>query len=369
MPVRKLWVRIVVAAAAAAAAPAFLLLLLLLLAAPAPAGGEEAPLPKGASARLGKPLKLGRRGAVSAAFSPDGKRIAWVTTGAPGARQRQTATVHVWDVAGRKEKARCEFSAEEARATTAVTFADRAGKTVLLGTYHEEGGPARSTRFGVARVRAWDATTGKEVERFAGIRTALTGEFNALAVSGDGRTVVTQRVYGVQVWDAATGKLKADFAVTNEDEGGFYGQALAPGGQVLARRLNDEPVRLWDVAKGAKLHELKGAGEPLALSAGGDRLATAARGKVIFWDAGKGKEIGRLDGAAVTAAFSADGKRVAWSDKDGTARVCEAAAAAGKELAKLEGAGLWLAFAPDGQTLASVRPDGTVLLWAVPGRK
>jgi WD40 repeat protein len=325
------------------------------------ASAEDA-LPKGAAARLGKAEKLAQYAAVSTAFSPDNALVAWVTT---GTGRRNTVTVHVWDVAGREEKVRCTFTGEDARATTAVAFADR-GKLLLLGTYHEQGGPAKSTRFAVAKVRVWDVKTGKEIDRFPGIRTADTGEFQSLAAGADGKSVITQRDYEVQVWDLATGKLKRRFAVTNEDEGGFFVQAIAPGGQLLARRLNNDPLRLWDVATGKKRHELKDAGSPLALSGDGKRLATADGDKVLIWDADKGKEVARLKGSAVSAVFSSDGKRLAWAEKGGKVRVCEVA---GKEVAAFEGAGGVLALSSDGKTLATVCPDGTLLLWAVPGAK
>lgn len=322
-------------------------------------GAPDRSLPMGPVVRLGAAVEQEKYAAVSAVFSPDGKFVAWVTT---GTGERATVSVHVWDVASRKERCRCVFTAEAARATTEVAIADR-GRIVLLGTYHEQGGPARSARNGVARIRAWDATTGKELERFEGIRTDETGDFRSLAVSGDGKSVVTQRVYGVQTWDLATGKRRREFAIGNEDEGGFAFQALSPVGGLLAYRLNNDPVRLWDVAAGKRRHELKAAGAPLAVSADGKRVATCDGRKVLIWDAVKGAEMGRLDGAAVRAAFTADGRRVACSEKGGKVRVAEVG---GKEVVAFDGTGGPVAFAADGRRLATVCTDGTLLLWPVP---
>src|SRR5262245_50904146 len=119
--------------------------------------------PKGV--RLGKAQPQLRDAAQSVTFSPDGKSIAWVST--TSGADENTVTVHVWDIAGRKEACRCTFTEDTAKATTPVVFTPD-GKGILVGTYHEGGGPDKSSRGSDSRVRLWDARTGKELLRFTG---------------------------------------------------------------------------------------------------------------------------------------------------------------------------------------------------------
>jgi RNA polymerase sigma factor (sigma-70 family) len=326
---------------------------------------KEGPLPPGAVERLGKPETQTAFASSTVAYSRDGKRIAWVTTAAEKARS--TVTVHVWDTATRKEVSRCKFAEDTAMATAGVAFGPD-GKTLALATYHEEGGPGKSTRFGRTQVRLFDVDKGKELPAFNGLRGDTSDEFRTLAFAPDGKTVVTNRAWTVEVWDVASGKIDRSFEYGSEDDGGGAAYAVLSPGGVFAFCLNNDPVRLWDVTTGKKIREIKDAGSPVALSADGKVLATTGPEQIRLWSVETGKELRAVKGEAnetLLAAFSSDGKLLAWVGKDKTAHV--AATATGEEVGTFKTDGGHVAFSPDGKTLASACADGTVLLWKVPG--
>src|SRR5262245_46476579 len=70
--------------------------------------------------RLGKPQAQKQDAQAALTFSPDGKSVAWVSTREGDEENR--ITVHVWDVAGRKEVCQCRFSGDSAAATTPLAF-------------------------------------------------------------------------------------------------------------------------------------------------------------------------------------------------------------------------------------------------------
>jgi WD40 repeat protein len=329
-------------------------------------GGANDPAPP-APARLGKKQQVLKDNvSTGVTFSPDSRRIAWVTTVAQAA-PNCTVTVHVWDTATRKQVCLCEFTDDTASATAGVVFAPD-GKSLAVATYHESGGPAKSTRFGHAQVRLFDADKGKEMPGFDSQRASIDGGFCAIAFAPDGKSLTTVREFSVQVWDTSKGKLASEFEFASEDDGGGVSyEILSPDGKCFAAALGNDPVRFWDVATGKKLGEIKDAGSPLAFSPDGKVLVTAGEKQIRLWSVAKAKELGQVKGEAdpiALAAFSADGKLLAWTAKDQSVHVAEVST--GKELRAYKAEGGPVAFSPNGKTLASLCPDGTVLLWEAP---
>jgi RNA polymerase sigma factor (sigma-70 family) len=327
---------------------------------------EDPTLPKGAVARLGKPVKQTAFPTATVAYSRDGKRIAWVTTAA--GNPKSTVTVHVWDTATRKEVSRCEFAEDTAEATSSVALGPD-GKTVAIATRHEVVlGAGKSERYGVAQVRLFDADKGKEFPRFEGHRAAVGSEIRTLAFTPDGKTITTNHDMEVQVWDVESGKVVRRVAFASEDDGGGIAyEIVSPGGGVFASGLNNDPVRLWDVGTGKKIREIADAGAPHALSLDGKILAAQENRGILFWSVETGKKLGEVPGRIGprgTATFSADGKLLAWVDAEDTVHF--AAVATGQEVGGFKSEGGQVAFSPDGKTLASLCRDGTVLLWKVP---
>jgi WD40 repeat protein len=191
--------------------------------------------------------------------------------------------------------------------------------------------------------------------------------------------------------------------------------AFRPDGRRLASGSLDGTVRLWDVARGRRLHTLRGHRDRVAalafrsdgwlLVSGGDD------GTVRLWDPAAGRLLRTLSGNngwVRCLAFSPDDRLLASGQRDGTVKLWDttawqivrtlqadtdlvesvvfspdgrrlAAAGAGRAIRLWDVAGgkrvrtFWghawqvssLAFSPDGKTLASGSEDATVRLWEV----
>ena len=149
--------------------------------------------------------------------------------------------------------------------------------------------------------------------------------------------------------------------------------AFSSYGTLLASVLEDNTVKLWDVATNANIATLKGHEGVVwwvAFSPDGKMLASAGGdGTVRLWDVATNTNIATLEGheGLVTAvAFSPDGKMLASAGRDATVRLWDVAT--NTNIATLEGhtdGVVSVAFSPDGTMLASGSWDNTVKLWDV----
>jgi len=195
------------------------------------------------------------------------------------------------------------------------------------------------------------------------------GDFFAFALSPDGKAFASvggDRV--IRLWDVASGKelrqLKGHEAVVSA-------LAFAPDGKRLASGVWGGVIRLWDTASGKELHRLTGhrAGvNSLAFAPDGRWLASGGGDTLIgLWDAAAGQAVaqfGRHRGEVTAVAFAPDGRSVASADDGGSARVY--AVPRGRELVRLDGhrgAVQAVAFSPDGRMVASAGEDRSVRLW------
>jgi RNA polymerase sigma factor (sigma-70 family) len=189
----------------------------------------------------------------------------------------------------------------------------------------------------------------------------------------------------IVLWDLATGKQKK--LGEADAKAGLVGLAFSPDGKVLASLGAGGRARLYDVAAGeeapggvaAEAGREVGWGDAVVFSPSGKLLATTGSvregarvtGVLDVWERDTGKRTLRLKGRArgsPAVGFSPDGRWLAWTAEDGTLRLTDAAT--GKEVRTLGKpeqtqylAGL--AFSPDGKRLATRGYDQAVRLWDV----
>jgi WD40 repeat protein len=303
--------------------------------------------------RLGNTALVTFRGHVgevnALAFSPDGERVASMTT----------LEVRVWDSATGKEMFKIakknvrggEFSRDGKRLSIAalenVTLHDAADGRELSSVRTPKGVEAAFSPDGrrIARggpvvlgqgrhpggeVKVCHAETGKELHSFGGLPHPAT----AVAFSPDGKylaagTGITYVTSGgepestqgqVRVWDVDSGKL---VHILKGHTFWVLGVAFGPDGTRLASAGADGTVRVWDLPAGREALTLRGHNgwvRAVAFSPQGNRLVSAGDDRTVrIWDASSGNEVSFLRGhtrSVRTLAFSPDGRRLAAGDSE-----------------------------------------------------
>jgi WD40 repeat protein len=282
-------------------------------------------------------------------FSPDSSRLA---TGGPD------GLVIVWDVDSRQSKFRGKG---HTAAITSLTFAPD-GSTVASGSAD-----------GTAKL--WDLSSNEE----ARVLKESRGRGLGVAYSPNGQWLATVGQEGALLWDARTGQPVRELPVKDVVRVAFSpdSRTLATGdGNPLVPSTSelDFLVKLWDVATGSKLGELRGRSDgtstqrtvgSLAFSPDGGLLA-GGFGKpgwfapdydqaVYVWDVHSARAVKTLPvrNSVLSLAFSPDGKTLAAACRDGKLR--RWAVETWQQLPVLTGSGPLhtVAFSPDGRTLAA----------------
>jgi hypothetical protein len=281
--------------------------------------------------------------------SPDGKTVATAS---------EDRTVRVWDGTGGKELLRLEGHEGPVYAVqsspdgktlasagydgTARIWDAASGKQRLLIREREPMAPIALSPDGAAlasadregRVCLWDCRTGVRRVLLPADREGV----RALAFAPDGRSLAVGGGLGtVRLWEVASGGKRLEFRAYTADVARL---AFAAGGRLLAsggyhyqppRGQLVTQVRLWDARTGQKLRCLPDGHDFLALSRGGELLATGGRGgAVVLWQAATGKKVASLRGhrgASICGAFAAADSRLVTGSTDTTALVWDVSAA------------------------------------------
>ncbi|QJW97138.1 sigma-70 family RNA polymerase sigma factor [Frigoriglobus tundricola] len=199
----------------------------------------------------------------------------------------------------------------------------------------------------------WDVASKKELPPVADPFT--TGEVHVLTFSPDGRQVVGSIPGGpLRVWDVATGAKVRDYRTDNN---GPPSCAFTPDGKRLAFGQLDHVV-VFDTATGKPVHDFGGHSGTvwnLAFTPDG-RLVSGSR-EGLVWDPRTGRELGGLPGHLQGLAVSRDGRQIATSGTDKKVRLRDAVTLEEVRVIDTKGTAAYnVAFSADGKELA-VRGD------------
>jgi WD40 repeat protein len=226
-------------------------------------------------------------------------------------------------------------------------------------------------------VRAWDASTGKEI---VARRLDLdAGEVGQRALTADGTALLGFTPDGklcLRIWDLAKGgeiaTLDALAADPTIDRAMAHFMALSDDRKTLVWQILATTL-VWDVpTKKIRLKYFRShpGTSAVAISPDGKLVACHRGGPphvVQLWDSSAAKLVAELQGFAGhlnRMVFSPDGKLLATGDEFGTIRLVDVGSS--KEVASLKGHGgaiRALVFAPGGRWLYSAGIDGSVRRW------
>jgi len=243
------------------------------------------------SSRNGREVLWGDSWTWGPCYSPDGKRVASVSS--------PVLDLRVWDA---------DSGAELLRFRPGMEHACHAIRFSADGRFLATGGAGGD-------VRLWDSTTGKEIRRLRG-HTELV---MSLAFSPDGRHLAAGANDGTaRLWEVGTGALLHVFTTPTR---GITQVAFSPDGRRIYASGSDGYLRTWETQSG-RLVTRAGFDQPtlglFGLTPDGRRIykADLLEDRLRVWDAATGRSLEAVPSPSRQGhfmAFTPDGRRLAMA--------------------------------------------------------
>jgi WD40 repeat protein len=367
--------------------------------------------------QIGEPVDVptgpyGLKDVVGLAFSPDGERLAYVTTfdlGFPGYLRvidLQTRTVLseaearivALDVAFTRDGSQLVLTEHLGYGDLTVTFRDPAALTMAdaiqlaaADTYRAAWAGTKVSPFSVltpdggslvtaspdGELAWWDLRTHEKTRAIE-----IASGYHAFALSPDGVTAAMGTAGGIQLVDVRSAKVRtASRALTEEPQWLLF----SPDGDTVASTGFDGNVTVWDVESATPRETLRGhsasVGQPVFSPDGATLYTASDDGTVIAWDLDGSRRLGRPFRFTHDRApdplfdrhpgrFSPDGRLIAvgLAKRGIQLWTTSALTRAGAPLLQTGGEVKALAFSPDGRALAAVTREGMATVWDVKAR-
>jgi len=242
----------------------------------------------------------------------------------------ESSTIRVWDVATSKDAGVISLSGQ-VDVVAAILSPDESKVFTLDCNRDRQSAP---------RVRQWDTASGREQQMWASPKPVRQPEFDwgpvvysTLNLLTDGKTVVVALDFGgIRIYDVQSARDR--LLGIHSQQGVVF--TLTPDARLLAswRRGTHSPPRIWEVATGKEICQLKrhpGALSALALSPDGHLFATGnqrtglrdpfGEQAIHLWNAASGDALARFEKIRVDVTaltFTADGTTLAAGLGDGT---------------------------------------------------
>lgn len=212
------------------------------------------------------------------------------------------------------------------------------------------------------------AIIGENPQSF-GLQMTPLSSYAAVATEDRMRIITTSEDATARVWDVATGQTVQEL---KGHTASVRSAAFSPDGRWVVTASMDATARVWDAATGQTVQELKGPFGAVVFSAvfsPDSKWVLTAHADLTarVWEVATGRTVQELRGhlgPVYSAVFSPDGKRVLAASADGTARIWEAAT--GRTMQELKGhlgRVTSAVFSPDGERVLTAGDDRTARVW------